>query len=190
MAILLVKRNTNGNVPKNPHRWEAGQIVAAFADDHEFGTAEVPEAGNFGHIHITDKTVNEVTDYLQSWRHDPDITQILANGNDRRIQVVSSMVSATGKNAFERAPVEALLADIGGTYHAHNNTGFQFDITATIDERDEIIEKIEEAVRDMQYERRRWVVNAAGMAALAGNGWVVVGTAAQAANFIHDRLLD
>ena len=59
MPILLAKVNTN-NVPDSPGRWRAGEVVAAFDDNHEFGTDEVPEAGNFYHIAVTDKTLEEV----------------------------------------------------------------------------------------------------------------------------------
>ena len=56
MAILLAKVNTNA-VPDSPGRWKAGEVVSAFDDGHEFGTKEVPEAGNFYHITITDKEI-------------------------------------------------------------------------------------------------------------------------------------
>ena len=189
MPILLVKVNTN-NVPESPGRWKAGQVVAAVDDGHTFGTAEVPAAGNFFHVTITDKTLEQVQEYLQGWSHEPTTVQISATGDNRRIEVTSTMVSAGGANAFQQAPVEALLADIGGTYVSHTNTSFQFDITATIEERDEIVDRINEAVRNMQYARRRWYINASGMTYLGNNGGVVSGTAVQIAAYLRDGLLD
>lgn len=189
MPILLCKTADNP-VPESPGKWRAGEIVAAVADDHVFGAQEVPEAGKFYHITVTDKTLEQVQSYLQSWSHDPTTQQISATGDDRRIEVTSTVVSASGGNAFTQAGVEDLMTDIGGTYVSHTNTSFQFDITATIEERDEIIAAINGAVRNMQYRRRRWYVTAAGRTFLAGNSGVVSGTAVQVGAYLRDGLLD
>ena len=162
--------------------WQWGKFV-------NFGPrADVP--ANFYHIFITDKTKAQVQSYIQGWSHDPTTQQISASGDDRRIRVTSTVVSVTGKNAFTQAGVEALMADIGGTYVTHTNTSFDFDITATIEERDEIIDKINEAVRNMQYNRRRWRMTDAGIAYCQANGGMASGPAATVATYLHDKLLD
>ena len=196
MAILLAKVNTN-NVPDSPGRWLAGEIVAAFDDAHTFGSAEVPSAGNFYHITVTDKTLAEVESYLQSWNHDPVTTQVSAVGNDRVLQVVSTMVSASGKNAFTQVQVEDFCTQLNETYPTanssyenHNNTGFQFNVTVPLAQRDELIEQINQFVESVLYKRRRWYINSAGMTFLAGNGGVVSGTAAQVNQYLRDGLLD
>lgn len=196
MAILLSKTADN-NVPESPGKWRAGEIVAAFADDHVFGAKELPEAGHFHHITVTDKTLEEVQSFLQSWRHEPTVTQISATGDDRVIEVTSSMVSVSGANAFDAAVIDAALADINEEYPtalatrtALTNTSFQFSITAPVAARDKITELMEEAVYQMQYRRRRWYVTAAGRTFLDGNGGVVSGTAAQVAGYLRDGLLD
>jgi len=188
-AILLVKVSTN-NVPDSPGRWKAGEIVAAVEKNHSFGSAEIPSAGNFYHVTVTNKTLAEVQSYLQSWSHDPTVAQIQSNGDDRRIEVTSDVVSASGKNAFTQAGVEELMTDLGGVYVSHTQTSFKFDITATIEERDEIIDWINQSVRDMQYARRRWYINNAGMTFLGNNSGVVSGDAATVAGFLRDGLLD
>ena len=196
MPILLIKVNTN-NVPDSSGRWYAGQVVAAVADDHEFGSAEVPSAGNFFHVSITDKTLEQVQEYLQDWAHNPTTSQVSKQGNRRLIEVTSDMVSATGKNAFTQAGVQALLDGINvdyptadAQYDSHTNDSFRFYVTVPISGRDELIERINEAVRNMQYGRRRWYINSAGMTYLGNNGGAVSGTAAQVAGYLRDGLLD
>ena len=196
MAILLVKIDTN-NVPDSPSRWKAGEVVTAVEDGHTFGTAEVPAAGNFYHITVTDKTLAEVTSYLQQWSHDPVTTQVSAVDNRRLIQVISTMVSSSGKNAFTKVGVDDLIAGINADYEtadavydSHNGTGFRFQVTVPLAGRDELTRRVDEAVYGMQYARRRWYITAAGMAFLAGNGGVVSGTAAAVSGYLRDGLLD
>ena len=186
MPILLVLRNGEGEAG----RWKAGEIVAAFEDSHRFTPKEQPDGGNFFHIAVTDKTLDEVTQYLESWRHNPTIEQVARQGNNRLIEVTSSMVSASGKNSFIREDIEALLLLIGGTYDSHTQTSFRFSITATNDEAPFIIEQIETSVRNMQYARRRWYITQAGMTYLGNNGGTVSGTASQVAGYMRDGLLD
>ena len=196
MPILLVKVNTS-NVPDSPARWRAGEVVAAVADDHEFGNAELPTAGNFYHISITDKTLEEVKEYLEAWTHNPTVEQVSAQGNNRLIEVTSSMVSATGKNAFTQSGVQALFDEINSlyptaeaTYDSHTDTSFRFTIKAPREARDEIIALTNEHVRSMQYARRRWYIVSSGMNFLANNGGVVSGTAQQVGGYLRDGLLD
>ncbi len=196
MPILLVKVNTN-NVPDSPGRWKAGEVVIAFADNHDFGLAEVPAAGNFYHVAITDKTLEQVAEYLQGWGHNPTTTQINAQGNRRLLQVTSDMVSATGKNAFTQAGVELFLSSLNNEYptalaeyDSHTNTSFRFRVTVPLSARDALIERINESVRQMQYARRRWYITQSGMTYLANNGGTVSGTAAQVAGYLRDGLLD
>lgn len=196
MAILLVKVSTN-SVPDSPGRWEAGEVVAAFADGTNFGKAEVVGAGNFYHVTITDKTVEEATEYLQGWNHDPISTQHSAVGNDRVVQVVSTMVSASGKNAFTQEQIEGFCTrlndaypTVNASYNAHQNNAFRFNITVPASARDELIERINLFVKEVMYKRRRWYINSAGMNYLANNGGVASGTGAQIVGYLRDGLLD
>jgi len=198
MPILLARAKPPYKTDEGePGLWRQGEIVQAFADDHTFGSQEVISAGNFWHIKVTDKTLAEVQSYLQSWNHDPDVQQIAATGDDRTIQVTSTMVSASGGNQFEAAKVDELLGEINAEYPTANalrtgltTTTFTFTITAPVAARDEIIERINQAVRDWSYRRRRWYINAAGRTYLEANGGYVEGTAAQVGNYLRDGLLD
>lgn len=198
MPILLARAKPSYKTDEGePGLWRQGEIVAAFADDHEFGAKEVVAAGNFWHIKVTDKTLEQVQTYLQSWNHDPTVEQIAANGNNRTIRVTSTMVSASGANAFDATKVDELLGEINADYPTANalrtgltNTTFTFTITAPVAARDELIERVNAAVRDWNYRRRRWYINAAGRTYLANNGGYAEGTASQVANYLRDGLLD
>jgi len=189
MPVILVARAQHDRGPETT-AWKKGQIVNVFRTDHEFSTAELPESLRFYHITVTDKTYEEGLEFINRWNHNPTVTQIQNNGDDRRILVTSDMVSVSGKNAFIQADVETLLEKIGGVYVAHTNNSFRFDITATIEEKDEIILEIEHAVAKMQYARRRWGITVAGQAFLAGNGNKVSGPASTVMNYLRDGLLD
>ena len=196
MPIMLAKVNTN-NVPDSAGRWRAGEIVQAFTDDHEFGNAEVPEAGNFYHVGVTDMTLEEVQTYLQGWNHNPTTTQVSNQGNNRLLEVTSDMVSATGKNAFTQAGVDSLITRVNtdyptadASYDSHTNSTFRINVTVPIGNRDELIKIINDEVRDMQYARRRWYITQAGMTFLGNNGGTVSGTSAQVAGYLRDGLLD
>lgn len=195
MPILLVLVNqANGDAPG---RWKSGQIVQAFDDNHVFGTKELPEAGNFYHVAITDKTLEQVQSYLERWTHNPSTQQISNQGNRRLIEVTSDMVSETGKNTFTQEGVQALIDEINSRYptadaqyDSHTQNSFRIQVTVPVSGRDELIEMIDEAVRYMQYARRRWYITQAGMTYLANNGGTVSGTDAQVAGYLRDGLLD
>ena len=191
MAILLIKRADNP-VPESPGKWRAGEVVAVVESDHVFGAKETVQAGHFLHLEVSDKTKAEVDSYTQSWRHNPTTQQISATGDDRRIEVTSDMVAVGGANAFTQVEVEALMTDIGGTYVSHTNSSFQFDITATLEERDEIIQQINEAVRNMQHKRTRWYVPQASRTFIEGQGGFYSNTAANinSGGHLRDGLLD
>ena len=198
MPILLARaippyKDDDGS----PGLWRQGEIVNAVADDHVFGAQELPSAGNFYHIKITDRTLEQVESYLQAWRHEPDTQQIAANGDNRTIRVTSTMVSASGGNAFSQERFATMLSEINAeyptanaAYSAHTATTYDFTITAPVAARDEIIERVNEAVRDMQYRRRRWYINAAGRTYLDANGNQVEGTVSQLSTYLRDGLLD
>jgi len=196
MPILLVKVNTN-NVPDAPGRYNAGQVIAAFDDNHEFTPAEQVSGGNFYHVAVTDKTLAEVNVYLAGWNHNPVTTQVSTSGNRRLINVASDMVSATGKNAFTQSGVELLVSTINenyptalAAYESHTNTSFRFRATVPLSGRDALFALVNEAVYGMQYARRRWYITQAGMTYLANNGGTVSGTAAQVGGYLRDGLLD
>lgn len=198
MPILLARAKPTYKADEGePGLWRQGEIVQAFPDPGPTGTQEQLAAGNFWWIKVTDKTLTEVQEYLQSWNHDPDVQQIASSGDDRTIRVTSTMVSASGGNQFTAEQVDGLLGEINTDYPTANATRtlldtdrFQFTITAPVAARDEIIERINRAVRDWSYRRRRWYINAAGRTYLEANGGYVEGTASQVANYLRDGLLD
>ena len=198
MPILLARAKPPYKADEGePGLWRQGEIVNAVDDGHLFGSQELPSAGNFYHITITDRTLEQVQSYLQAWRHEPDTQQIAAAGDNRTIRVTSSMVSASGQNAFDIDRFQVMLDEINAqyptanaTYSAHTNTTYDFTITAPVEARDQIIERVNEAVRDMQYRRRRWYINQDGRNYLDANGNQATGTVFQLSNYLRDGLLD
>jgi hypothetical protein len=196
VPILLSKTYTNA-VADSPGRWLIGEIVAAVEDSHEFSEAELPDAGNFHHITITDKTLTEVQAYLQRWNHDPTTIQISAIGDVRLLQVSSDMVSVSGKNAFTQAGVDEFIAGLNAryptanaSYDSHINTAFRFNVTVPLAQRDALIDEINQFVRNVQYARRRWATTAAARTFMDANGGAASGTASQVSTYIRDGLLD
>lgn len=196
MPILMGLQN-GGTDENAPYQWKAGQIVGVYDDNHEFGAKEIPSAGIYFWIGVTDKTLEEAKTYIEGWNHNPAIDQVARNGDNRLIEVTSDMVSASGKNAFTEAGVSELLSSINAdyptanaTYQSHTNTSFRFSIVAPNSAYNELTERINIAVQSMQYARRRWYVTQAGMTALANNDWSVSGTASQVAGYLRDGLLD
>ena len=173
MPATILSKTADNPVPESPGKWRAGEVVAAVEVGHLFSVNEVPSAGKFHHITVTDKTLAEVQQYLQQWNHNPTTIQLSATGNDRVIQVTSDMVSLSGQNAFTEAVFAPMLASVNDTYPTANatfqsvtNTVYTFTITAPEAAKDEIIDRVNEVVRDMQYKRRRWYITAAGRAFL------------------------
>ena len=198
MAILLARaKDPYKDDDGDPGLWRKGEIVGVVENNHVFGAKETPESGNYYHIKVTDKTKAEADYFMAEWRHNPTTEQIAANGDNRTIRVTTTMVAAGGAHAFTEAGFTQMLADINAeyptanaTYSTHTTTTYEFTITAPVAARDEIIERVNQAVRDMQYRRRQWYVNAAGQSYLDANGRVVSGTAAQVAQYLRDGLLD
>lgn len=189
MAILVVKKNIN-TVPDSPGKWKAGEVVTAVADDHVFSVGELPAAGEFYHVTITDKTVAEVQTYLKDWAHSSSIAQIARKGDGRRIEVTSDMVSRTRKHKFLRATILEILTRMGATYVSHTDNSFRFDITATDAEAPSKLLQLRVGLSTLIFARRRWYINTAGMTFLSNNAGVASGTAAQVSNYLRDGLLD
>ena len=194
MPTLLIKVS-DGVHPDPAKRWLALEVVEAFPDGWEFGDMEVPEAGRFYHIHVNDRTYEQVKDYVQSWHHDPVTTQVQNQGDRRLLEVVSTMVSVSGKNAFTQEGVDGLVDelnsyDLAAAYESHTNTTFRISLTCTIEDRPRVIDAINRHVEQMQYARARWYISNAGRDYLAANGGYVSGPASQVGNFLRDGLAD
>ena len=130
MAILIVKVADN-NVPESPGKWLRGEIVTAVVDSHVFSPAELPAGGGYYHITITDRTVDQVLNYLKAWGHEPTSA---ADSNDGAgnygVTITSANVSASGKNAVTRAQMDNFVLKWNGVYASHTNSTYTFDINS------------------------------------------------------------
>ena len=130
MTILIVKQSDNP-VAAGPARWLKGEIVGAVEDGHTFGSAEIPSAGNFYHITVTDRTAAQVNNYLDGWRHEPTSNIDTNDGNGNyRITITSTGVSSSGKNAVTKVQMDAFVDKWQGVYVSHTNSTYTFDITS------------------------------------------------------------
>ena len=194
MPILMIM--ARDGVHSDPSRqWRALEVVGAFQDGHQFSEREMPAAGHVYHIGVTDRTYEEVSDYVQTWKHDPVTTQIQNQGDLRLLEVVSTMVSVSGKNAFTIDGINGLVDELNqygldASYESHTNTSFRISLTVEIGRRPQVISAINRHVERMQYARARWFVTEEGGDYLANNGGFVSGPASQVGGFLHDGLTD
>ena len=169
--------------------------------DPGFGGAELPSAGNFYHVEVTNRTVAQVQNYMDNWKHSPTMSVVLNAAPNYRVRMESPMASVSGIGAIIRTEVEDMLTELtnfgatAASYHDHGRTGntawFEFNVTApTVEIRDACRDYVEEWASELPIRRRRWKINAAGLAFLAANGGTVSGTAAQVAGYITDALTE
>jgi hypothetical protein len=200
VAILLVKV-ADAPVPDSPNKWRAGEIVAAFEDGHVFGNKEIPSAGNFYHVTVTNRTKAQVEAYIERWQHRPTPSVVASQPPNYRIRIESDRASVSGMGDILRPEIEAMLTELGemvggsATYHDRGRSGntiwFEFDVLGVDpEERDMARDFVKDAVSNLSIRRRRWYINGAGMNFLANNGGVASGTAAQIAGFLRDGLED
>ena len=177
MAILLVKVQDNA-VPDTPGKWRAGEIVAAFPDTHVFGGAELPEAGKFYHILVTDKTVEQAQDFIEDWNHKPTMSVVSSQPPNYRIRCESPRASLSGRGEILREKIEELideLSEIIGdrvAFHSRGREGslmwFQLDLFGVdSDERDAVRDYVEDWCRNIAVRRRRLRVSPGALADIA-----------------------
>jgi len=188
-AILLVKV-ADAPIAESPGRWKGGMIVDAFPADHVFTPAELPSGGNFYHVTVSDKNVNQVDNYLERWNHKVTYEPLGRAGNVRRYKVISTMVSVSGKNAFERAPIEAFMDRWNATYVAHDNTSFTMDVDLPDEAIQEARDDMDRVISEMQFARRRWYLTPQAMNFLSNNDGATTRTAVDILPFLRDGLLD
>jgi hypothetical protein len=200
MAILLVKVS-DSSVEDSPNKWRAGEIVTILEDGHVFGSKEVPSAGNFYHVHVTDRTKAQLEDYIERWQHRPTLSVVASQPPNYRIRMESNRASVSGMGEILRPEIEAMLTELGemiggsAEYHDRGRSGntvwFEFNVLGVDpDERSVARDFVKDAVSNLSIRRRRWYINSAGMTFLANNNGSVSGTATQIQNYLQDRLME
>lgn len=197
MAILLVKAE-DALAEESPARWHAGDIVKVYPDDWQFGRKEIPSAGLFYHILISNLSWNSqlARDYETEWRHEPILNIVNQGQNNRRVQVNSNRVSRQGRNGFTDESVANLLARLERLYQAPATLNvrqagvFQFTMAIENSQLREFEQDIIEEVRNLRFARRVWTVSAAGLAACVTAGGTLVGTQAEISPYLINGIDD
>lgn len=189
---LLIKARDN-TAPEGPGKWQKLQLVDVRDAPPQGG--EDPANGNFYVFEVTDRTPEELVQYVEAWDTKVIFEDLGGPPTQWRARVTNERVSSSGKNAFTSQSVEAYKqyflqsypdsdADISG------QGTFTFQISAQLNGRDkqEYRDITEDFWASVQFERARWRVTAAGEAALiAADGWLV-GTFAEIEPFLEDQL--
>ena len=158
-----------------------------------------PVDDTYYRITVTNKTVQEVQDYLVDWRNIPSITQISFDPetNRRRILVSGGMVSVSGKNAFTRERFTVIQGNLSTdispdpdpVYVTHTPDSFTFDLT--IDKQNQALATsiIMHEYADMYQDSKRWRVKPSSLIWLRNNGGQISARASVILEHLQDGLL-
>jgi hypothetical protein len=94
-------------------------------------------------------------------------------------------VQLVNPGSFTPQQIARTVEGLGGTVIDSNSFTIE---AATL--YGEFKDDIEQAWREISYRRRRWRINPAGLAILAGGNGTITATAAQAANYLLDGLTE
>jgi hypothetical protein len=161
--------------------------------------AEYDEKLNF-HWRVSDKTIAEVDNYMESLHKVLDMTVI--NGPDanglRRIRIDNGSVTASGENGFTQEGVDDFIEEWNDRYPECGLVQFgatapaevTVDGTFTTGQAQEFQEVVVQFGLNDMYTRRRWYINSQGMTALSNNAGFMNTTAQELGQVFRDGLLD
>ena len=199
-AKLIITRDDRP-VPDAPGRWLAGEIVAVVETDAPLGSGELPEGGKFVHFIVSNKTVEEVRNYLDTYNRDIDMQVIQgpdANGL-RRINVRNNNCNASGTiGAWTVEVTDNIIAEWNERYPTCGLFTVDFPApntwtcqgTFTTGQAQEFNDVIVEKGQSIMDRRKIWYITPAGMSNIIGAGGIQTGTAAQLNGILRDRRLD
>ena len=204
MPATLLITESNRPVPPSAARWLEGEIVVVRENDTTWGSGEL-DTNKFLRFTVTDKTVAEMDQYLQTWNR--LIAMNVVAGPDpqgfRRIDVKNNLVNQTGTlGEWDTANTDAIITEWNTLYPTTNlvtdqiftntapNDTWQCTGTFTTGQAQEFEEVvIEKGVSDL-LKRKRWYITEAGMVNIGNAGGVQSGTSAQLNPILRDGLLD
>ena len=127
MAEFLIKAQ-DAPVPDGAGKWYAARIVYVGEDGHTWGGEEGPP--KFYIIKVPGVSRDDALQYTQEWRHDTAMNIASSNlaTDTHSIEITSSMVSATGQNAFTAAKVQTFFERWGATNIVVADALVTFDI--------------------------------------------------------------
>ena len=204
MPATLLITESDRPVPQAAGRWLEGEICTVQDASVTWGSGEL-DTNVFLRFTVTDKTVAEMEQYLQTWNR--LIAMNVVAGPDpqgfRRIDVKNNLVNASGtlgewtaQNTGDiitewntRYPTTNLVTVQIYTADAPNDV-WQCEGTFTTGQAAEFEEVvIEKGLSDM-LKRKRWYITSAGMTNIRNAGGSQSGTSAQLNPILRDGLLD
>ena len=202
-ATLLIKA-FDSPVPQSGGRWLRGEVVTVQEATHVWGSGEL-DIGKFYRFTVTDKTVAEMEQYLQSWNR--LIAMNVVVGPDpqgfRRIDVKNNLVNQSGTlGSWDGTNTQLIIDEWNTLYPTTNlvtvqiytadapNDVWQCEGTFTTGQAQEFEEVvIEKGLQDL-LKRKVWYITSAGMLNIGAAGGSQSGDSSQLSGILRDGLLD
>jgi hypothetical protein len=205
MPALLVIKKLDSPVPAAPGRWLRGEVVAVFETTTPRGSGEEVAAGSFVHFEVTDKTVAEMQQYLDTYNRLIDMTVV--SGPDpqgfRRINVRNNNTNVSGTvGGWTTTETDNIITEWNARYPTYNLVTVQFltgtnpgdtwqcEGTFTQGQADEFEEVIIEKGLQQMDKRKIWYITESGMTNIEAAGGSQSGTASNLGGILRDARLD
>ena len=205
MPAKLIIKKLDSPVPQSPGRWLSGEIVANVEDTAVLGSGEEVSGGSFVHFIVTDRTVAEMQQYLESYNR--LISMDVIAGPDpqgfRRINVRNDRCNASGTvGNWTTEQADDIILEWNTRYPTTNLTTvaiitgtnpddtWQCEGTFTTGQAQEFEEVVVEKGLQVLDKRRVWYITPAGMDNIDAAGGSQSGTSAQLSGILRDGTLD
>lgn len=203
-ARLRIKK-LDSQVEASARQWLRGEIVNVLDVGDPFGASEEIAAGYFVYFDVTDKTVEEMQEYLVSYVRVIDMNVIAGPDPSgfRRINVRNNNTNVSGtRGAWTTETTDNIITEWNTRYPACNlttvsiftgtnpNDTWQCEGTFTTGQAQEFEEVIVDRGLKTRDKRRLWYITPAGMANIEAAGGLQSGTAQQLDGILRDARLD
>jgi hypothetical protein len=203
MPALLIIKKLDSPVPAASGRWLRGEVVAVFETTAPRGSGEEVAAGSFVHFEVTDKTVAEMNQYLETYNRDIQFT-LINPGPPRRYEANNTYANSAGvghwtqetvdniKQRWEEDHPSANITTIDFPNAGPNGLGNIWDFSGEFaaGEGQEFIDIVTEEGYATMDKRKIWYITEAGMQNIEAAGGSQSGTAQQLGGILRDARLD
>jgi len=201
MPAKLIIKNADSPVPESGGKWRAGEIVAIVEANAPLGSGEVPEGGKFVHFTVTDKSVGEVSDKLDTYNRDIQMSVFQGPNVDglRSIHVRNLNCNVSGTiGAWTTEVADQIIAEWNEKYPTCGLITLGFPSpdtwdcqgTFTTGQAQEFNDVIVEKGQSIMDHRKIWYIIPSAMPDILNAGGSMSGTAQQLNQILRDRRLD
>lgn len=204
-AKLLIKRLDNP-VANSGGKWLRGEVVVVAEVSRVWGSGEAPsDTGTFVEFEVTDKTVAEMNQYLDTYNRAIDMTVIAGPDPQgfRRINVRNNNTNVSGtRGGWTTEETDNIITEWNTRYPTTNLTTvaiidgtkpgdtWQCEGTFTTGQAEEFEQVIVEQGLQIMDKRKIWYITEAGMQNIEAAGGSQSGTASQLGPHLRDARLD